>query len=122
MEYSNSHSRDVVGGIRLDRVVIERDENDWINCITENGVFYVGCSQKRYHFGRPPSTTAPESILVVPNALHFVLRAFGTTRMCHAYGTSGALQIARVVPNEVVTDSFMAHADRRILRRFSGSF
>ena len=65
----------------------------------------VGCSQKGYHFGRPVGTTLPESILVGPNALHLMLRAFGPTRMCHGYGTRGTLQIARVVPNQVVTDT-----------------
>jgi hypothetical protein len=65
----------------------------------------VGCSQKGCHFGRPVGTTVPENILVGPNALHLMLRAFGSTRMCHGYGTSGAFQIARVVPNEVAADT-----------------
>ncbi len=30
-------------GIRFDRVVIERDENDWIHCKIENEVFLGAC-------------------------------------------------------------------------------
>ena len=41
---------------------------------------FVGCSRKVYHSGRPPGTSARESILVGPNALHFMLRAFGPTQ------------------------------------------
>ena len=65
----------------------------------------VGCSRKVYHSGRPPGTSARESILVGPNALHFMLRAFGPTRMCHHRDTGGTRLIAKVVPNAVVTDT-----------------
>jgi hypothetical protein len=35
--------------IRCDRVVIERDENDWINCVIENGVFLGACGPTNFH-------------------------------------------------------------------------
>jgi hypothetical protein len=65
----------------------------------------VGYSQKGHHFGRPVGTTLPESILVGPTALHLMLRAVGSTRLCHASDTSGAHQIGIVVPSKGVTDT-----------------
>jgi len=59
-------------------------------------------------------TILPESILVGPNALHPMLRAFGSTRLCHAYGTSGALQTEIVVPSEGVTDITAAELVSRL--------
>ena len=50
-------------------------------------------------------TTLLESILVGPNALQFMLRAFGSMRMCHADVTGGTLVAARVVPKPIVTDT-----------------
>ena len=48
--------------------------------------------------------TFSENILVGPNALHFTLRAFGSTRMCHQRDTGGTRLVARVVPKSVITD------------------
>ena len=53
----------------------------------------VGFNQDGYHFGRPVWTTLPESIVVDPNALRFVLRAFGSTTMC--------LPVSRVAPTRL---------------------
>jgi hypothetical protein len=52
--------------------------------------FDVAYSQKGHHFGSPVGTTFPECILVGPNALRLMLRAFGSTRLCHGSGTSCA--------------------------------
>ena len=49
----------------------------------------VGFSQRGYHFGSPLSPTFPAA-LVDPNALHRVLRAFGSTRVLHGGTTGGA--------------------------------
>src|SRR5262245_27084749 len=73
-------------------------------CQTITLGIFVGCSQKGYHFGRPGGTALPESILVGPNALHLMLRAFGSTRMCQACDTCGAFAIAKLVPTAVATD------------------
>ena len=64
-----------------------------------------GRTQKGYHFGRPVESTLPQCILVGPNALHLMLRAFGSARLRHACVTSGALPTERVVPSRGVTDN-----------------
>jgi hypothetical protein len=43
----------------------------------------------------------PESILVGTNALHFVLRAFVSTRMCHACVTGGTRSLKYWYPTKL---------------------
>jgi hypothetical protein len=61
----------------------------------------VGNSQEGYHFGSPVVPALPESILVGTNALHFVLRAFVSTRMCYACVTGGTRSLKYWYPTKL---------------------
>ena len=100
-----------------DRQFIGRVIGDWPEA---SPIWWNGASRPfgRASTGRPvwvavekcttlgyPGPTLARAIPVGPNALHFMLRAFGPTRMCHHRDTGGTRLIAKVVPNAVVTDT-----------------
>ena len=64
----------------------------------------VVSSQKGYHSNSDWGPPLPVSILVGPTALHSVLRAVGSTRMCHDHVTGGTLPAGILVPTRGVTD------------------